>query len=166
MTLDDVLQAISDTELSLQISMSAYAFPWLETIHVFALAIVFGSIAIVDLRLIGFTVYRKNASGLIKDMLPFTWVGFVFAVVTGALLFVSNPWSYAESFPFLLKMGLIILAGINMLVFHFGAYKSIAGWDLDDIPPTTVRLAGIISICTWTVILFLGRWIGFSAPFL
>lgn len=166
MTLEDVLQAISDTELSMSISMSAYAFPWLETLHVFALAMVFGSIAIVDLRLIGVGVYRRNASGLIKDMLPLTWVGFAGAVITGVLLFVSNPWSYAESMPFLIKMGLIILAGINMLVFHFGAYKSIAGWDLEALPPAAVRVAGFISITTWTVILFLGRWIGFSSPFL
>ena len=166
MSIETLLQAITESELGMAISMNGYAFPWLETLHVFALATVFGSIALVDTRLIGFGSHRRSASKLIKELLPFTWVGFVCAVITGSLLFTSNPYSYAESIPFLTKMGLIVLAGINMMIFHFGAYRQIDGWDNDSTPPVSVRLSGAISLCLWVIVLFYGRWIGFAAPFI
>lgn len=159
------IENIGQSSLAQSIQFSDTAFPWLESTHVLCLAIVFGSILIVDLRLLGFASYRRSARQLIVDLLPFTWVAFVGAAITGTLLFVSNAAMYWQSTPFMIKMAAIALAGINMAVFHLGAYKNIGDWDEASSPPSGARLAGMFSLSLWVLVIFLGRWIGFSAPF-
>ncbi|MBX3563550.1 MAG: hypothetical protein KF730_03130 [Sphingomonas sp.] len=140
---------------------SATAFPWVETLHVIAITTVLGTIAIVDLRLLGVRAHRRGALQLIKDMLPFTWAAFALAVVTGLLLFASDATGYVEKGPFRGKMLFIVAAGINMAVFHLTAYRKIDKWDEAAPPPLAVRIAGGTSLALWIAVTFAGRWIGF-----
>lgn len=160
------IEYLGQTALAQSIQYSPTAFPWIESAHVLALAIVVGSILIVDLRLLGYPGHRTGARQLIRDLLPFTWVAFLAAVITGGLLFISNAAMYWQSTFFLIKLGLLGLAGLNMAVFHLTAYRTISEWDESLPPPARARMAGITSLALWVVIIFLGRWIGFSAPFL
>jgi hypothetical protein len=164
MTWTEFLEMIDGSAVGTAVREGATAFPWIESIHVLALATVLGTIAIVDLRLIGYPAHRRGARQLIKDMLPFTWVAFVLAVITGVLLFTSNALSYWDSNPFRWKMIALLLAGLNMAVFHLTAYRRIAEWDDALPPPATARIAGLTSLGLWILVAFLGRWIGFSAP--
>ena len=95
MTWTDLLQAISDTPVGAGIRESGVLFPWIESVHVLAATTVVGTIAIVDLRLLGYASHRRGARKLILDLLPFTWVAFALALITGALLFTSNAVVYA-----------------------------------------------------------------------
>jgi len=159
-----LMQALYDSAIGTAIRESATLFPWIESAHVLMIAVVLGTIAIVDLRLIGVAAHRRGARQLIVDMLPFTWVAFVLAVVTGTLLFLSNATGYYESIPFRFKLLTIVIAGLNMGVFHLTAYRRIGEWD-DRLPtPRAAKLAGFSSLTLWLVIVFLGRWIGYSYP--
>lgn len=156
---------IGQSALAQAIQYSPTAFPWLESTHVLFLVLVFGSIIIVDLRLVGLAAHRRSARQLIRELLPYTWVAFVGAVATGSLLFISNAEMYWQSTPLKVKLVAIVLAGINMAVFHLTAYRSIGVWDASPTPPAQARMAGFTSLALWTLVIFLGRWIGFSAPF-
>jgi hypothetical protein len=156
------LQSVSDSPVGTAIRMNSTLFPWLESLHVLAITIVVGSIAIVDLRLIGYGAYRRSASQLINELLPFTRVAFAAAVITGVALFTSNATSYGMNAPFLAKMGVIILAGLNMAYFHLTAHRNIKEWRELLPPPRGVRISGAISLSLWIVVIFLGRWIGFT----
>jgi hypothetical protein len=159
-----LMQTLYDTSIAVAVRESATLYPWIESAHVLMVAIVLGTIAMVDLRLMGVSAHRRGARQLIVDMLPFTWVAFALAVVTGGLLFMSNATAFYESMPFRFKMLAILLAGINMAIFHMTAYRNIGDWD-DQLPtPKSARLAGLTSIILWVVIVFLGRWIGYSYP--
>lgn len=162
MSLDTLLQNIYDWSVSDSIRANVSAFPMLESLHVLAITMVFGTILIVDLRLLGFASHRRSAQKLIVELLPYTWVAFAVAVVTGALLFASNALSYAHNTQFLLKMVAIAAAGINMAIFHMTAHRRIAVWDETLPPPTAARLAGASSLALWVLVIFLGRWIGFT----
>lgn len=162
MSLDTLLQNIYDWSVSDSIRANVSAFPMLESLHVLAITMVFGTILIVDLRLLGFASHRRSAQKLIVELLPYTWVAFAVAVVTGALLFASNALSYAHNTQFLLKMVAIVVAGINMAIFHMTAHRRIADWDETLPPPTAARLAGASSLLLWVLVIFLGRWIGFT----
>lgn len=164
MTWPEFLESVSDSALGTAIREGATTFAWIESTHVLMATTVLGTIAIVDLRLLGYPAHRRGAKQLIKDMLPFTWVAFVLAVVTGALLLTSNAVNYWDSNPFRWKMIVIFLAGVNMAIFHLTAYRRIAEWDDALPPPTVVRLAGLTSLALWVLVAFLGRWIGFSPP--
>lgn len=157
---------IENSAIGTAIREGATLFPCIESVHVLMVALVFGSICIVDLRLVGVGSHRRSAVQLIRELLPFTWVGFVGAVITGSLLFSSNAAMYWESSMFRFKMLALLLAGLNMAAFHLGAYKRIGEWDEVLPTPGGARLAGYASIGLWLAVIFLGRWVGFSAPFI
>ena len=140
-------------------------FPTFESLHVLAITLVFGSIAVVDLRLLGVTSRNRPVNQLIREVLPVTWVAFAIAVISGGTLFASNAVEYAHNRPFQMKMLLMVLAGINMLVFHFVTYRGIGQWNEATRPPTAARAAGAISITLWLGIVAFGRWIGFTIGF-
>lgn len=161
MFIDQLLQTLHDLPLAAAIRENDLYFPAIETVHVAAIAVVFGSIAVVDLRLLGFAAHRRSAARLTGELLPFTWVGFALAVISGGLMFISNAPDYVANPWFLAKFVFLGLAGINMLVFHFTTYRTIADWDSGP-APARARLAGLLSILLWTLVILCGRWIAFS----
>jgi len=161
-SLDSVFQALYDSAIAQTIRQNDSAFPWIESFHVLAITLVFGTISIVDLRLVGYPSHRRGARQLIIDLLPFTWGAFGLAVVTGSLLFISNAVAYSHNAQFQYKMLAMVAAGINMAIFHLTAYRGIGQWNDALPPPRGVRIAGGTSLMLWIVIVFLGRWIGFT----
>jgi hypothetical protein len=153
---------IGNSSLGVFMSENAWAFPTTESIHVLAISIVIGVIAVVDLRLVGLASKSYRVTRLSGTLLPITWVAFVFAVITGLLLFSSKPAMYFENTYFRVKMIAMALAGINMLVFHFLTWRGVASWDASDRMPPAARAAGAISIFLWIVVVICGRWIGFT----
>lgn len=158
-------QWLHDTAWAETIRANELLFPMFESLHVLAITLVLGSIAVVDLRLLGFTSRNRPLSQLIREVLPVTWVAFAIAVISGGTLFASNAVEYAHNKPFQMKMLLMVLAGINMLVFHFVTYRGIGKWDEVTPPPSAVRAAGAVSITLWLGIVAFGRWIGFTIGF-
>jgi hypothetical protein len=138
-----------------------WLFPIIETLHVMALTLVAGSIAMVDLRLVGLASRDSSISRLSEEVLPWTWVAWGMAAVFGTLMFMAKAHVYAGNLQFRLKFLCMGLAAINMLVFHFGAYRKVARWDLGE-PPISAKMAGAISLLLWIGVVFFGRWTGFT----
>jgi hypothetical protein len=159
MSLETLLQQLYESPLAAGIRANAVAFPWIESLHVLALTLVFGTIAIVDIRLLGFASHRRSARQLMVELLPFTWGAFGVAVVTGSLLFTSNAVAYVNNTQFLLKMLAMLAAGVNMGVFHLTAYRRIGDWDDALPPPAFARAVGVLSLSLWVLVIILGRWV-------
>src|SRR5688572_20182595 len=159
---DSFWQWVYDTPLADSIRSSALAFPWLESVHVLAIALVLGSIAVADLRLLGIASVKRPVTQLLNDVLPVTWVAFVVAAVTGLLMFISNATEYAHNTPFQLKMVLLVLAGLNMLAFQLITFRGVGQWDEARVTPPAARFAGAFSLLAWIGIVAFGRWIGFT----
>jgi len=149
---------LSSTWLGMEISEKY--FPMVESIHVIGLAGVFGSIAIVDLRLLGIANRKLPITYLSNQVLPWTWRSFFLAALTGTLMFIGNASSYYSNFPFRVKVVLLILVGCNMAIFQFGTFRNVSAWDTGK-PAPGARVAGAISLLLWTGIVGFGRWIGF-----
>jgi hypothetical protein len=139
-----------------------WLFPNIETAHVLSLGVVFGSILMVDLRLLGASSRNTAVSNLAEEVLPYTWIAFVLAVITGGLLFSSRAQTYFHNWQFQMKFLCMALAGVNMVVFHLGAYQRVLEWDRVLPPPRAARVAGGVSILLWVCVIFLGRWVGFA----
>lgn len=160
---DELLSAITGTPVGIFMSQNEIAFPVAESIHVIGVALVFGTISIVDLRLLGVLRGGSSVKEITKDLLPWTWIGFALAVLTGLLMFSSNAPSYWANTPFKLKMVALALAGINMVIFELITARSMERWDHDGIArPNSVRAAGLLSLTFWIGVVVLGRWIGFT----
>jgi len=131
---------------------NAYAYPTLETMHLIAIALVFGTVWIVDLRLLG-VIGAINARLLAKTLLPWTIAGFALALLTGLTMFVSRIGDFISNPAFILKMCLLFAAGTNAAVLH-------ARGALDDRSAITKTQAAL-SIALWIAIIFCGRWIAY-----
>ena len=135
-------------------------FPFLESIHVLAIAFVVGSILTVDLRLVGVTALRYAVSRMTKELIPWTWAAFVVAVVTGTGLFMTRASVYVENPAFQIKFVLLILACVNMAFFQFRTFRSVSGWDTSATIPLDARIAGAASLILWSGVVLAGRWTG------
>lgn len=156
-----LMQYIQSRPYALSIAQSRWLFPGLETVHVFALTLVVGSVALIDLRLIGIAFRERSVRELCGSVLPWTWGAFAVAATCGVLLFSSKAALYFMNVPFRLKMLCLLLAAVNMLVFHAITARTLPGWEHGP-PPLGARLAGIVSLLLWITIVAAGRWIGFT----
>ena len=161
-SLTALMEWLQATSLAVFIHQTKWAFTTIEVIHVIAILTVIGSIAIVDLRLLGIASTRRPFTQLARDVLPLTWTAFALAAATGSLLFLSQAAAYFATTTFWIKMSIMALAGINMLVFEFITVRGVQDWDLKPTPPPPARLAGGISITCWLLIFVFGRWTGFT----
>lgn len=162
MNLDGLWHALEYSPVGDFVAVSGWAFPGLESAHVISIALVVGSIAIMDLRLLGVASRSCAVTELSRETLPWTWIAFVLAAITGGLLFCSNASGYAANPFFQWKMVLIILAGVNMAIFHFFTWRTVHEWDVDCAVPTAGKIAGALSLIFWIAVVTCGRWIGFT----
>ena len=157
-----VLKWLESTQTAEFIRESEWAFPTIESVHVIALALLVGTIAIVDLRLLGLASTSRSYADLSREVLPWTWGSFVLAVISGSLMFISQPVSYFGNFAFRSKILLLCLAGINMLVFQYLTGRGASGWRREDAVPLAGKVAASLSLVLWITVVFVGRWIGFT----
>jgi hypothetical protein len=157
-----VLHWLQHTSLAIQIRDSLFVFPLLEASHVIGLSLVFGTIAIVDLRLLGVASTHRSFSRLSADVMKWTWVAFLLTFATGALMFITNATVYFHNTYFRAKMLLLVLAAINVLVFELTARKTLARWDQAPSSPPLGRAVATISLVIWVAVIVAGRMIGFT----
>lgn len=155
------LHWLESTLPAIAISESAWLFPGIETVHVLAIALVVGSITMVDLRLLNINLRRRAVGELLAEILPWTWASFAVAVCSGALMFASAATKYWGTVPFRVKMLLLILAGINMAIFHASMQGTVAAMDLTAGTPRAAKIFGGVSLVLWISVVTCGRWIGF-----
>src|SRR5262245_24305114 len=162
MTVTEILASLQSSGLANRIRDSLYLFPLIESTHVIGLTTVFGTIAIIDLRLLGIASTRRPFSRVASDVLKWTWAAFALTAVTGSLMFITNAGVYYHNFYFRTKMALLLLAGINMLLFELTAGRSLRRWDKEDAAPFAGKAIAALSLDLWITIIFMGRWIGFT----
>jgi hypothetical protein len=161
-SLTDLMEWLQATSLAVFIHRTAWAFTTVELVHVFAISLVVGTIASVDLRLLGLASTKRPFTELARQVLPYTWAAFGLAVIAGSLLFISQATAYFASTTFRIKMAILVLAGINMLVFELITVRGVQEWDRKPVPALPARLAGGISLTCWVLVVVFGRWTGFT----
>lgn len=161
MSLLDLCASLEATKFAITIAESEWLFPTIETIHVIALTLVVGSIAMLDLRMLGVTTRKLGVAELSAEVLPWTWGAFIVAAITGSLMFTSAATKYYANIPFRMKMVLLVCAGLNMMIFNATALRRVGDWNMAVPTPRAARIAAALSLLFWISIVFAGRWIGF-----
>ena len=153
---------LADTPWSIGLHESQYAYSILESVHVWTMAFFFGLVAMFDLRLLGWTMRGVPVPEVLSRLLPWVKIGFVIMVITGIMLFYAIPVRSYQNLFFRFKMLLLLIAGINVWIFHARTMPAAAGGDQAGIPPQAVRMAGALSLALWTGIVFSGRMIAYN----
>jgi hypothetical protein len=151
-------QWLNETAWSTALREGDLSFPIIETIHLMALGASVGVIMWIDLRLMGVAMKRERVSDLITQVEPWAIGGFIVMFISGALLLLSEPLKCYTTMAFRLKVLMLILAGLNVWLFHRGIYRTIAKWDDDKILPWQARMCGLSSLILWFGIIIAGRW--------
>ncbi len=160
--MNSFIDALQNSGVAVSIRNSLYDFPLLEAMHVIALTLVFGTIMIVDLRILGLAGKERAYGRISADVLKWTWIAFGLAVLTGSLMFVSNAKVYVNNNFFRAKFAVMLLAGLNMLVFQLTAGKHGGDWGEDQRGPAPGRVAALLSLGLWLTVIVLGRAVGFT----
>jgi len=155
-------EQLAESSWSVELHESQYAYSIIESIHVWTLALFFGLVVMFDLRLLGWTLRRVPVSEVVGRLLPWTIGGFVVMVITGALLFSAIPLRSYQNIFFRTKMLLLVLAGLNVWLFHSRVYPKLAAWDADTVLPKAARTAGALSLALWIGIIVTGRMIAYN----
>ena len=157
-----LLASLEASSLATGIRNSLYAFPLIESVHVVGLTLVFGTILIIDLRLLGLASSRRPFTRLASDIFRWTWLAFAVTVTTGLLMFATNASTYYHNAYFRAKMALLVVSGLNMLAFELTARRSVQQWDKDAAAPASGKTVAAVSLVVWISVIFLGRWVGFT----
>src|SRR6201994_2255507 len=161
--IDRFLAWLQSTPFALAIAENDILFPWIESFHVLAIVIVVGTISIVDLRLLGVASLDISAKRLMRDIIPYTWCAFAVAAITGSLMFSSDATHYGHNRLFQVKLVTLVLAGLNMAVFHLFGERDIERWEAPGAAtPVAAKAAASISLVAWIAIVSLGRGTGFT----
>jgi len=138
------------------------AAPVVESTHVVAAVMLFGTVLVVDLRLLGVADSGHAFTGISRQTLPLTWLAFAVAVITGWLMFTASAVAYFGNTAFRLKALALCGAGLNMALFHLVTARRVPAWDQGVPMPRAARIAGFVSALLWASVVLLGRWIGFT----
>jgi hypothetical protein len=155
-------QWLNNTSVSVAIRESQILFPVVEGIHLLAIGVSAGTIALTDLRLLNVVMNKDPASKVLGAILPFSIAGFGVVFVSGSLLFLAEPEKSYGNVWFRFKLLFLLLAGLNALIFHLGIYRRMERWDNDAVAPAKARMAGATSLVLWATVIWLGRQFAYS----
>ena len=141
-----------------------WLYPAVETVHIVGIALLFGSIAILDLRLLG--VSRGiPVRALARHVLPWTAAAFLLIVPSGLMMFTAHASDLISSPVFAVKMCLIMAAGLNAALFHTLVFPSVAVWDSEEMrklgPPPSARASAAVSLAIWISVIACGRLLAY-----
>ena len=153
--------ALARSDLATWIQLTPYVYATFEGLHLVGVAFFFGSIFLLDLRLLGF-MPRLLAGPAGRFLLRVSVPAFALVAVSGALLFVPSADRYAASTVFAVKMGAIAAGGCNALAFHVTAWQRVGAWGAAARTPRAARATALVSVLVWIGVLALGRSMGYE----
>jgi hypothetical protein len=138
---------------------SAWMYPIVEIVHIVGFVILVGAVVMFDLRVLGLG-RGLPVTALARHLLPWSWAGLALVVPAGLMMFTAHATEFATNPAFLLKLGLLVTAAVNVAFFHMVPYRSVSAWHIAG-PPGAARAAAVLSIVIWIAVITCGRLIAY-----
>jgi hypothetical protein len=151
---------LEGTALAVAMRQWIWLYPIVEVIHIVGLVVLVGGAVMFDLRLLGASRHVRVVE-LAGHLLPSAWVGLGIVVPSGLLMFAAHAAEWATSPIFRVKMVLLAAAGLNVLLFHRGIYRTVGGWDRRRSVPFAARAAAMASLLFWLGAIAAGRMLAY-----
>lgn len=161
-TLLQFFQWLEGTGLSVGIRESTWSYPIIESVHVLSLCLFVGMLLLWDCRLLGITLRGVAVSEVWRRLIPWITLGAALMVVSGVLLFISDPVRFYGNIFFRIKAAGLVLALLNAMAFHFGIERRIVEWDTAAVTPPAAKVAGAVSLALWAIIVITGRFVAYN----
>src|SRR5262245_57391083 len=142
-----------------------WVWPICEILHFFGMAAIIGTVGLTDARMLGLA--KGIPIKALEKFIPLGVFGFLINIVTGVICIAGNPVGgpreYVINLALQLKMLLVLIAGINLLLFYVtGIEKKVAGLPADGEAPTSAKVVAIVSLIAWFGVIFMGRLIMYN----
>jgi len=135
----------------------SWMFPLMETIHFVALTVLFGSLLVIDLRVLGVGKFINMKESM--KFIPVAMIAFAFNLLSGIAFLAADPFTYFPNMGFQWKMGMIAIAGLNALWFWFGEHEELSALADGADAPFRAKVIAAVSLFIWVVVIVLGRMI-------
>jgi hypothetical protein len=162
MDLFSAAEWLETTAAAVVVRESAWGFPILVAIHLFGLTLSAGIVIWFDLRLLGVSMVGQPVSQVYRRLMPLAFAGFAVMFVSGSFLLAGFATAAYGNLYFRIKAAALVLAGINALIYHRMTERRIASWDTAPRPPRAARMAGLISLAVWVVVVLAGRMMSYT----
>jgi hypothetical protein len=137
------------------ISTTPWTWPAFETLHMLGLTLVIGVVLLIDLKMLGLLPPVPYAT--LNRLLPWAILGFGLNALTGMSFFVGPTYQYVGNRAFNWKLGFLLMAGLNMLLFTFDR-----GWEREgQSPPSHSRALAMSALVLWVGVMFWGSMLPF-----
>ena len=151
---------LENSVLASSIRQWVWAYPLIEALHILGITFLVGSVAMLDLRLLGISRHVM-VTDMAGHILPWSYASFGAVIFSGFLLFATDALVITLNPAFRLKLVLILGAGINATVFHWKFYPSVQQWNRGVKTPLMVRAIAIISLILWIAVIICGSLIAY-----
>jgi hypothetical protein len=153
--MDPFVAWLQTTGFSHAVVSNTWVWPVCEILHFIGLALVIGIVGFFDLRLMGF--FRRIPVAAARDLMPFALAGFAVNVATGIVFLVGHPEQYVHDSAWWFKVGSLLVAGANAVVFESGVGARTVHLGAGEDTPMAAKAIGLVSIVAWFSVLFWGR---------
>ncbi|MGV3600002.1 MAG: DUF6644 family protein [Dyadobacter fermentans] len=154
------LEWLEKSTWAVAIRQSLWLYPALQIVHILGIVLLVGAAFLFDLRLLGFSRHLP-VTGLSRHLLPWSQRGLVLIIPSGILLFITNAQALGTDPVFWLKIGLIVLAALNVFVFHRVVYAPFKRGGGSGELPAAARVCGVVSIAVWIAVVACGRLLAY-----
>ena len=163
------MEALSDFLLSTGIDYYVATYDWVwpvcETLHFVGMCVLLGTVGLVDLRILG--VAKGIPIHLLEKFIPLGVIAFVINATTGFIFVAGNPvggpMEYLTNLSLQIKMLIVLIAGINLLIFYFaGIQRSVAAVPADGNASGGAKAVAAVSITAWIMVIIMGRFIMYN----
>jgi hypothetical protein len=159
--MQDLWDWLENSPLGTSVGSTPYLYGTLESLHILGIALLVGPAFAFDLRLLGLGHRVLAVTAAARHLLPLARIGFAVAAVTGVALFSASAVGVSASRAAPWKLGLILIAGMNVAIFHRGAYRRVEQWNHAARTPLAARVAAVISASCWTGVIIAGRMLAY-----
>jgi hypothetical protein len=150
------------TSVAVWVKESQYGFAIVVATHILGLTVSVGTLVWFDLRLLGVSMLRTPVSQLYRRLMPWTLSGFVVMFASGAILLAAYATAAYGNVYFRIKAAALVLAGVNAFFYHGVTERQITRWDEARRPSIPARMAGLISIVIWAIVILAGRMMSYT----
>lgn len=154
------LQWLENSGLSSAIRQSTWLYPAIEIVHIIGIVLLVGPAFLFDIRLLGFS---KNIpiTALERHLLVWSRRALLLIVPSGILLFITNAAALAYNTVFHIKLIVIVVAAINVWVFHKMVFNTVPEWNAGAPAPTAAKITALVSIIAWIIVIACGRLLAY-----
>jgi hypothetical protein len=154
---------LKETSMAVAIRESTYIFPVILTIHVIGICAFIGFAAMVDLRVLGWTLKRTSIIEVGQSLLPWAMGGFAIVFVSGAFIYLADPLRYSHNSFFNLKLISLFVGGLNAWIGYRRVFRHSSAWQTAGQTPSRDKIGAIFSLVVWGLLIVAGRGIGFAS---